>query len=294
MSELVKVQRTLWNYFEALKLKESSLHVFMVICAVIVAAEGNPFSDLGRFLIVLAAVVLGCTGSNGLTNYFDREIDAIMVRTSHRALPSRRIYPPQRILLLSVVLVVIALVLAWFLHPQWPQLCFFAGLAGVLSAMLWRKRMTCVFQGAIASCAPVLVGYWAFNPHLSWTLLFICLLIFIWVPVHVWSIMIAYRDDYIRGGLTFFPMSWEVKDAIKVLLLLSILLYSISLALWYVASFGWLFFVIANILGIVMIYANLRLLLSNASKDAWKVYKLSAFPYLGLIFLAMCLNLWIL
>jgi heme O synthase-like polyprenyltransferase len=106
--------------------------------------------------------------------------------------------------------------------------------------------------------------------------------------------MIAYRDDYIRGGLTFFPMSWEVKDAIKVLLLLSILLYSISLALWYVASFGWLFFVIANILGIVMIYANLRLLLSNASKDAWKVYKLSAFPYLGLIFLAMCLNLWIL
>jgi heme O synthase-like polyprenyltransferase len=43
-----------------------------------------------------------------------------------------------------------------------------------------------------------------------------------------------------------------------------------------------------------MIFANLRLLYSANSKEAWRVYKLSAFPYLGLIFLAMCLDAWLL
>jgi hypothetical protein len=42
-----------------------------------------------------------------------------------------------------------------------------------------------------------------------------------------------------------------------------------------------------------MVYANYHLLKSHLTQDAWKVYKLSAFPYLGLIFIALCLNFWV-
>jgi heme O synthase-like polyprenyltransferase len=49
----------------------------------------------------------------------------------------------------------------------------------------------------------------------------------------------------------------------------------------------------AVILGVAMLYATLRLVFSNASRDAWKLYKLSSFPYLGLIFVAMCLSIWV-
>jgi len=49
--------------------------------------------------------------------------------------------------------------------------------------------------------------------------------------------------------------------------------------------------VVALVLGFLMVYANWKLLLSTASRDAWKVYKLSAFPYLGLIFLAMVIEI---
>jgi heme O synthase-like polyprenyltransferase len=76
-------------------------------------------------------------------------------------------------------------------------------------------------------------------------------------------------------------------------MVLSVLLYAASIALWAFDNLGWLYFAVANILGVVMIYANYHLIKSHLTRDAWKVYKLSAFPYLGLIFIALCSNFWV-
>ena len=106
--------------------------------------------------------------------------------------------------------------------------------------------------------------------------------------------MIAHRDDYLVADLNFFPISWAVKDAVKVLLAFSLVLYAASIVLYFAGSFAWLYLVLANLLGILMVYATSRLMLSRTFDDAWKLYKLSAFPYLGVIFLAMCLDIWLL
>jgi heme O synthase-like polyprenyltransferase len=76
-------------------------------------------------------------------------------------------------------------------------------------------------------------------------------------------------------------------------MILSVLLYAASIALWAAGDFGWLYFAVANILGIIMVYAGYNLLKSGTSRDAWKVYKLTAFPYLGVIFTVLCLNFWV-
>ncbi len=81
---------------------------------------------------------------------------------------------------------------------------------------------------------------------------------------------------------------------VKVLLTLSVVLYAASIALYFVGGFAWLYLVLANLLGGVLIYTSLRLVISTSSQDSWKLYKLSAFPYLGLIFLTMCLDIWLL
>jgi protoheme IX farnesyltransferase len=158
---------------------------------------------------------------------------------------------------------------------------------------VFRKKVMCVIQGGIAGCAPVLIGYVAVTHKLDITILFMCILIAVWIPLHVWSVMIANREDYLQAGVAYFPVTWKVRDAIKVLVILSVLLYAASIALWFYANLGWLYFAVANILGIVMVYADYRLLRSGLTRDAWKLYKLSAFPYLGLIFITMCLNFWV-
>ena len=152
----------------------------------------------------------------------------------------------------------------------------------------------CVIQGGIAGCAPVLIGYVGVTQgKLDLTILFLCILIAVWIPLHVWSVMVANREDYLQAGIAYFPVTWETRDAIKVLMVLSILLYAASIVLWAVGNFGWLYFGVANILGLVMVYASYSLLRSNASRDAWRVYKLSAFPYLGVMFTVLCVNFWI-
>ncbi len=255
--------------------------------AVVIAGDGYLAP---RLLLVAVAIFIASAGANGLTNYLDRDIDARMQRTRRRALPSRRIYPPQKVLPLLVILIIIGLGLAWWLHP----FAFLADLAGTLTAATWRKKVTCVYpQGLIASCAPVLMGWFAVKPALNWEILLLCGLIVTWLPLHVWSIIIANREDYLQAGLTYFPINCPVGSAVRVLLVFSLLLYAASIGLYFVGGFGWLYLVLANLLGIMMVYASFRLVISGAAQDAWKLYKLSAFPYLGIIFLVMCLDIWL-
>ena len=106
--------------------------------------------------------------------------------------------------------------------------------------------------------------------------------------------MLANRDDYIKGGVKYFPLSQEFRKAVPSLVLLSLPLFAASLALYFSSSnLGILYLTLAIILGILMIGASARLASYTAAKDAWRVYKLSAFPYLGIIFLAMCLDSWL-
>ena len=115
-----------------------------------------------------------------------------------------------------------------------------------------------------------------------------------WLPLHVWSVMIANREDYIRAGIKYFPINRDTKEVVKVLLLFGLALYTASITLYFIGGFSWLYLTLANILGIIMVYAIARIVVSGTSHNLWRLYKLSAFPYLGLIFIAMCLDIWLL
>ncbi len=280
--------RGLQDYVEVLKPRVTGLLTFVGVCTAFIAGEGNLSF---RLLLIGLTVLVASAGATGLTNYLDRDIDAKMRRTRNRALPSKRIHPPEKVLPLVIGLIVVGLALAFYLH--W--LSFLADLLGTLSAAFWRKRWTCVFpQGIMPSCAPVLMGWFATKPAFSWELLLLCLLIIVWLPLHVWSVMIANREDYIGAGLDYFPMSWQPKDAAKVLLAFSLVLYAASIGVYFVGGFTLLYFVVASLLGAMMIYGASLLVISGISQDAWRMYKLSAFPYLGIVFLTMSLDIWLL
>ncbi|MBI4186717.1 MAG: UbiA family prenyltransferase [Chloroflexi bacterium] len=275
------------DYIEVLKPRESGLLAFIGVCAAIVAGDGRLSLEL---LPIALTILVASAGANGLTNYLDRHVDARMRRTRNRVLPSRRIFPPEKVLPMNIILVTAGLALAW----QWHWLVFVSDLAGTIAAVTWRKKATCVFpQGVVAGCAPVLMGWFAVRPEFGWELLLLCLLIVAWLPLHVWSVMISNREDYLGAGLGFFPLNWKIKDAVKVLLVFSLVLYAASMALYFIGGFAWLYLGLANVLGALVIYASARLVITGASRDAWRLYKLSAFPYLGVLFLTMYLDPWL-
>ena len=279
---------TVRNYIEVLKVRETLLLGFIGLCSLIIAGQGRP--PIVTLLFATATILVASAGANGLTNYLDRDIDARMRRTCWRALPSKAIYPASKVLLADY--------------------CFNrrragAGLAaaplrvprrrlGTLVAVTWRKKMTCVFpQGALASIAPVLMGWLAVTQSLTAELWLLCAVIAAWLPLHVWSVNIAHRDDYISAGITFFPMNVSVRTAVLVLLVFALVLDVTAVWLYFVAGFNLLYLLVAIILGLSMLYATVRLVASHTSKDAWKLYKLSSFPYLGIVFIAMCVSIWL-
>jgi len=276
------------SYIEVLKPLPTVLLTFIGVATAVIAGGGQLSP---RLLLVAAAVLIASAGANGLTNYLDRDIDTRMQRTCLRALPSQAIFPSAKVLPMIIGLIIIGLGLAWLLSPY----VFLADAGGTLVAATWRKKVTCVYpQGVLASCAPLLIGWLAVNPSLSWELLLLCVLIAVWLPLHVWSVNITYRDDYKQAGINYFPINLDVKDSVKVLLAFAVMLYAASIALYFIGDFSWLYLTLANLLGILMVAASLRLVFSPTAKDAWRLYRLSAFPYLGVIFLVMCLDIWLL
>ncbi len=275
------------GYLEVLKPLPSVLLAFVGFATAVIAASGELSLRLGT---VTATVLIASAGANGLTNYLDRNIDARMERTSCRALPSKLIYPAEKTLPLIGGLIVIGLALSWFLHP----LVFAADAAGTLVAATWRKRVTCVYpQGVLASCAPLFMGWLAMKQELNLELLLLCLLIATWLPLHVWSVNISHREDYRQAGLHYFPINLEVKDSVRVLLAFSLLLFGVSIGLYFAGDFSRVFLAAAVVLGMIMVAATVRLAVNYTAAKAWRLYRLSAFPYLGIIFLVMVLDVWL-
>lgn len=274
-------------YVEVLKPRETALLVFIGAASAVVASGGRPASS--TFIWAVVAILLGSAGCNGLTNFLDREVDARMQRTRHRALPSRRIYPAYKVLPLVLGLVALALGTVWYLNPM----AFVAGLAGTLAAVMGRKMAVTHVLGGVSGLAPVLVGWLAVESEVTWVLLGMSLLTVVWVPLHVWSLMMAYREDYLQAGVRMFPVTSSPASVYWLFLALSLLLYALSWALYFVAGFGPVYLAIANILGVALVYANLRLLRSGSGQDSRKLYKLSTYPYLGLLFLTMALAAWL-
>jgi protoheme IX farnesyltransferase len=188
-------------YLDLIKPGETSLLTFTGIAAALIAAGGKPpLSLLGWIFLALLA---GSAAVNGLTNYIDRDIDALMERTKYRALPSGRIYPPQKSLPFLLSLLVIGLVVAWLLNP----LCFLFGVIGALLAVVARKTAATHLLGTLSSTSPLLIGWIAVTGSLNVSVLVLAILIVFWVPIHAWSLMLAYREDFLQAGVKIFPLN---------------------------------------------------------------------------------------
>lgn len=278
-----------WHaYIEVLKPRETLLLGFVGLATAILAGGGAPPAH--QLLWATLAVAVGSAGANGLTNYLDRDMDERMERTRHRPIPSRRIWPAEKMLPLAIGLVLAGLVIAWALNP-W---AFAAGLAGIFASVIVRKRsITHVPLGEFASCAPFLVGWLGVNPQpqpLMWGL---CGLIFVWTPIHVWSLMEAYRNDYLQAGVRIFPLTATPKQNVMLLFGLAVLLSLETLALPLFSDLGLVYFLGALALNSALLLNSARLLRTGMTQAAWKMYKLSAYPYLGIILTLACVDRWL-
>lgn len=272
-------------YLEVVKPSSVLLLVFTALGAMIVATDNYVLETIA---IALIAIALGSASANTLTNYFDRDIDAIMARTRHRPLPMSRIVPAQNALYLGLALAVISVVLALLVN----LLVALFGLLGLVINVLvynrWLKRRSPanIIIGGLAGGAPVLAGYAAVTNTVTLDAVLLAALVVLWIPTHIWSLAIRYKQDYKVARIPMLPIVIGEEKAIRCIAATSVLLVIFSVLLYFQMGLGLIYLGVALVSGIIMLCLNIWLFFRSEERNAWIVFKFSS-PYLALLFLAM-------
>ena len=164
-----KTESRIKVYYELTKPKIWYLLVFTAFAAAITASniyslEISPIT----WALMIFGVAAGSAAANTLTNYHDRDIDAIMERTKSRPIPSGRI-APEKARDFGFILAGISLACAFSLSYTtsfWQGILagsFMAfGLADnifVYSYLLKRRSWTNIILGGFSGGAPAMIGY---------------------------------------------------------------------------------------------------------------------------------------
>jgi protoheme IX farnesyltransferase len=208
-------------------------------------------------VILLAVTLLGgalAAGSaNTLNCYLDRDIDAVMKRTSRRPLVAkggRAAIKPGEALASGIVLGVAAtLVLGLWANWLAAALADGAILFYVFVYTIGLKRRTAanIVIGGAAGCFPVLVGWAAVTGTVGWPAIALFAVIFFWTPPHFWALAMKFKDDYAAASVPMLPVVAPASTVARKILIYSYAMVGASLAL--VPYSGWLYGCGAALLG---------------------------------------------
>ena len=280
-------RRNLWalarDYVALTKPKIILLLVLTATGAMFLAAEGSP--PLSTVLLVLFGGGLAAGGANALNQYWDRDIDERMARTSTRPLPDQRIDPRNALYFGAALNVIAFVVLSSWVNLLAASLTLAATVFYVAVYTNWLKRSTTqnIVIGGAAGAIPPLVGWSAITGDLSLAALYMFAIVFFWTPPHFWALAVLLRNDYARAGVPMLPVVHGVEETGRQILLHSFTLVALSALFFTVEGLGWTYFGGALGLGAIFLGLALRFRKELTVKSARVLY-LYSLLYLALLF----------
>jgi protoheme IX farnesyltransferase len=165
----------------------------------------------------------------------------------------------------------------------------------VYTMLLKRRTTQNIVWGGIAGCFPALIGWTAVTGHLSWAPVVLFLVVFFWTPPHTWALALRYREDYANVDVPMLPVVKEARVVGLQIVLYSWVMVAVSLALWPIASTGWLYPVAAAVLGAVFLVQAHRMYgRARGTEDLSVIQPMHLFHssnlYLSLLFVAVAVD----
>jgi len=233
---------------------------------------------------------MATAGSCMLNNYYDSDIDRLMMRTRTRLLASgstsRRL-----VLIVALMLVIPSLILMGFMiNPltAWVTAVGVVGYVGVYT--MWMKRRTPWANqfGGIAGAVPPMVGYAAVTGELGAPAWILFAIMVVWQQPHALSLALKYRGDYARAKVPVIPVACGVQ-ATKVRIVLYALVLIPVAALPFVFDMAGIYFLaVSLLLSAIFLFMAVRFLFSERTCDL-RVFAYSI-VYLILLYFAMVID----
>jgi protoheme IX farnesyltransferase len=245
------------DYVSLLKPRVMSLVVFTAFVGMATApVTPNPFLAL----IAILAIAIGAGAAGALNMWYDADIDALMSRTSGRAVPTGRVAPGEALafgLVLSAFSVVTLGLMANWLAAS--LLAFTIFFYAVIYTM-WLKRWTPqnIVIGGAAGALPPVIGWTAVTGTIGWESLVLFAIIFLWTPPHFWALALYKADEYEKAGVPMMPVVRGVARTRTEILVYSVILAVAGLAPTVLGFAGIVYGVVAAVAGALFVAAALR------------------------------------
>jgi len=294
-------------YYELTKPKIWYLLVFTAFGAALTASNiYNIEISPATWLLMLFSVASGSAAANTLTNYHDRDIDAIMERTKDRPLPSKRIFPAVKARNFGLVLAGISLALAFGItftttleQGAWATAFIAFALVNniiIYSYILKRNSRTNIILGGLCGGSPPMIGWVAVSMSDLWTMgLAMAGLVFIWIPMHIWALTLHFKDDYNKVNVPMLTAVQSEKTSARAIALSTVVMVLFSIAPFFITTqsgeemVGAVYLWTAIASGALMLGLSVWVMVKPMEKAAWTLFKFSS-PYLAVLFIALMVD----
>ena len=282
---------------EYVEVSKPRIVVVLVITAVTSLLAGSRFDNTSGWHVtawqvgfLALAGALASMGSSALNQYYDRDIDEIMYRTSSRPIPSGRL-SPRNVMAYGLGLSVLSVILAWFtLNPVATCMIALGIFFYVMVYTVWLKRYNAanIVIGGFAGSAAAMAGWAAATGSINLLGFLVGWLVFMWTPSHFWCLAIKTREEYASVRIPMLPVLIGNQKTTSYIFVNTAILLPYSLALYFF-GLGLLYTAVAAISGSLMLIYHYKLTKNPSPEFAWKAYKVTA-PYLVVIFVALALD----
>ena len=241
------------DWLVLLKPRVVSLVVFTGAIGLIVAPD-HLHPVLAFAAVLCIAVAAGAAGA--INMWFDRDIDAIMRRTSSRPIPDGRIDASDALgfgIVLAVASVLLMYLATNAVAATWlaVSILFYVGIY-----TMWLKRRTPqnIVIGGAAGAFPPIIGWAAATGSVGIFPLLMFAIVFFWTPPHFWALSLYASADYERAGVPMLPVVAGARTTRWHVLAYTVILVIASLTPYLFGYSGLLYGISAALLGAVFLY----------------------------------------
>ena len=279
-----------WRLYLALtKPKVVALIILTAVVGTLLATPGWP--PLDALLLGNLGIGLSAASAATLNQFLDQRIDARMLRTRSRPLPTGGLSDRQALTFAAVLGVASMVILYCWVNALTAALTFASLIGYAVVYTVWLKRATPqnIVIGGAAGAAPPVLGWAAVTGTIDPHALLLFLIIFTWTPPHFWALAIARRDDYAKVGIPMMPVMYGIEFTRLNVLLYTVIMVLVTLLPYLTGMSGLLYLAAALGLNGFFLYYALALKLTTRVELPMKLFRFSI-QYLMWLFLALLVD----
>ncbi len=263
------VYATAGDYLQLMKPRIMMLVVFTA-AAGLVAAQAVSGIYMNPFMAAMSllAIAIGSGAAGAINMWFDRDIDAVMARTATRPIPSGMV-PANEALSLGLIMSGVSVIMMWVASNTLAAVLLGLSIAyyGWLYTMvLKRATPQNIVIGGGAGAFPPVIGWAAVTggtPLDAWILFAI---IFFWTPPHFWALSLLAHGEYEKAGVPMLPVTDGAASTRKHIFAYTLLMVPIGFAPVMTGLGGWVYAVVAAVLGAAFLHGAVKVLRSRAGE----------------------------